>query len=93
LSTDLLTPISATIGGGFFGVLLGYALKKVVKLLAVIVGLFIGGLAYLQYQQVASIDWLLLSYCWPRKCNIPDVYESGHWSNISNVKLWYSINK
>jgi uncharacterized membrane protein (Fun14 family) len=56
--TDLFTPFSATIGGGFFGgVLLGYALKKVVKLLAIIVGLFIGGLAYLQYQQVASIDW------------------------------------
>ena len=58
MSTDILTPISATIGGGFFGgVLLGYALKKVVKLLAIIVGLFIGGLAYLQYQQVVSIDW------------------------------------
>ena len=55
--TDLFTPISTTIGGGFFaGVLFGYALKKVIKLLAIRVGLFIGGLAYLQYQQVASID-------------------------------------
>jgi uncharacterized membrane protein (Fun14 family) len=50
--------ITATVGGGFFGgILLGYALKKVVKLLAVIVGLFIAGLAYLQYQQLASISW------------------------------------
>jgi uncharacterized membrane protein (Fun14 family) len=58
LSTDLFTPISATIGGGFFGgLLLGYAIKKVVKLIAVIVGLFIAGLAYLQYQQIASFDW------------------------------------
>jgi uncharacterized membrane protein (Fun14 family) len=58
LTTDLFTPISATIGGGFFaGVLPGYELEKLVKLLAIIVGLFIGGLAYLQYQQVASIDW------------------------------------
>ena len=55
---DLLTSVSGTIGGGFFGgVLLGYALKKVVKLIAIIVGLFIAGLAYLQYQQIASFDW------------------------------------
>jgi uncharacterized membrane protein (Fun14 family) len=50
--------MSATIGGGFFGgLLLGYALKKVVKLIAVVVGLFVAGLAYLQYQQLASINW------------------------------------
>jgi hypothetical protein len=36
---------------------LGYAIKKVVKLIAVIVGVFVAGLAYLQYQQIASIDW------------------------------------
>lgn len=41
---------AATMGGGFFvGVLIGYALKKVIKMVAVIVGLFIDGLAYLQY--------------------------------------------
>jgi uncharacterized membrane protein (Fun14 family) len=50
--------MSATVGGGFFGGLLfGYAIKKVVKLIAVIAGLFIAGLAYLQYQQIASFDW------------------------------------
>jgi uncharacterized membrane protein (Fun14 family) len=39
------------VGGGFFGGLLfEYAIKKVVKLIAVIVGLFLAGLAYLQYQ-------------------------------------------
>jgi uncharacterized membrane protein (Fun14 family) len=58
LSTDPFTPISATIGGGFVGgLLLGFALKKIVKLVAIVVGLFIAGLAYLQYHQVASIDW------------------------------------
>jgi uncharacterized membrane protein (Fun14 family) len=41
---------AATLGGGFFvGILIGYALKKVIKLLAVVVGLFLAGLAYLQY--------------------------------------------
>ena len=49
---------AATIGGGFFvGVLIGYALKKVIKLFAVIVGLFLAGLAYLQYHQIANINW------------------------------------
>jgi uncharacterized membrane protein (Fun14 family) len=32
-------------------------LKKVIKLLAVIVGLFLAGLAYLQYHQIANINW------------------------------------
>jgi uncharacterized membrane protein (Fun14 family) len=51
-------PTASTIGGGFFaGVLLGYALKKVIKLVAVIVGLFLAGLAYLQYHQIANINW------------------------------------
>ena len=51
-------PTAATMGGGFFaGVLIGYALKKVIKLLAVIVGLFLAGLAYLQYHHIANINW------------------------------------
>jgi uncharacterized membrane protein (Fun14 family) len=51
-------PTAATLGGGFFmGVLIGYALKKVIKLAAVIVGLFLAGLAYLQYHQIANINW------------------------------------
>ena len=51
-------PTAATMGGGFFvGILIGYALKKVIKLLAVIVGLFLAGLTYLQYHQIANINW------------------------------------
>jgi uncharacterized membrane protein (Fun14 family) len=58
LSSDVISSISATVGGGFFGgLLLRYALKKVVKVVAVIVGLFIAGLACLQYQQIAAFDW------------------------------------
>jgi len=45
---------AAMMGGGFFlGVLIRYALKKVIKIAAVIVGLFLVGLAYLQYHQTA----------------------------------------
>jgi uncharacterized membrane protein (Fun14 family) len=51
-------PTAATIGGGFFvGILIGYALKKVIKIVAVIAGLFLAGLAYLQYHQIANIKW------------------------------------
>ena len=45
---DSLGPVATTIGGGFFvGVLIGYALKKVIKMVTVIAGLFLAGLAYL----------------------------------------------
>ena len=55
---DSFGPAAATMGGGFFvGVLIGYALKKVIKIAAVIVGLFLAGLAYLQYHQIANINW------------------------------------
>jgi uncharacterized membrane protein (Fun14 family) len=51
-------PVAATMGCGFFvGVLIGYALKKVIKIVAVIVGLFLAGLAYLQFNQIANINW------------------------------------
>ncbi len=51
-------PTAATMGGGFFvGILIGYALKKVIKIVAVLVGLFLSGLAYLQYHQIANINW------------------------------------
>jgi uncharacterized membrane protein (Fun14 family) len=55
---DSLGRTAATLGDGFFvGVLIGYALKKVIKIVAVIVGLFLAGLAYLQYNQIANINW------------------------------------
>jgi uncharacterized membrane protein (Fun14 family) len=49
---------AATVGGGFFvGILIGYALKKVIKIVPVIVGLFLAALAYLHYHQIANINW------------------------------------
>jgi uncharacterized membrane protein (Fun14 family) len=55
--TDLM-PFAGTIGGGFFvGLLAGYAIKKVVKIIAVIVGLFIATLAYLEYHRIISVNW------------------------------------
>jgi len=58
MNLESVSSIGATIGGSFFaGVLIGYALKKVVKLVAVVVGLFFAGLTYLQYQQIIDINW------------------------------------
>ena len=55
---ESLGPTAATVGGGFFvGILIGYALKKVIKLAAVIGGLFLAGLAYLQYHQIVYVNW------------------------------------
>jgi uncharacterized membrane protein (Fun14 family) len=57
MNIESFAPTAATMGGGFFvGLLIGYAIKKVIKLLAIIVGLFLGILAYLQYHQIANIN-------------------------------------
>ena len=50
--------LAVTVGGGFLGgIVIGYALKKVIKIVAIIAGFFLAALAYLQYQQIASINW------------------------------------
>jgi uncharacterized membrane protein (Fun14 family) len=58
MSIESFGPAAATLGGGFFvGVLIGYALKKVIKIVAIIGGLFLASLAYLQSRQIANINW------------------------------------
>ena len=53
-------PFLGTIGGGFFvGLITGYALKKVIKLAAVVVGLFIAALSYLEIAG-GKIDWSVM---------------------------------
>ena len=50
--------LAVTVGGGFFGgILIGYALKKIIKIVTVIAGFFLAALVYLQYQQIANISW------------------------------------
>lgn len=54
---ESFSPIVTTISGGFLtGIFIGLALKKVIKLFTIIVGLFLAGLAFLQYQQIVSLD-------------------------------------
>jgi uncharacterized membrane protein (Fun14 family) len=53
--------LAVSIGGGFFvGILIGFDLKKVAKIVAIVIGLFFAGLAYLQYQHIVNIDWITL---------------------------------
>jgi len=58
MAIDDVSAIITTAGGGFLvGILVGWALKKVVKLFAIMAGLFLAGLTILQYQQIASVNW------------------------------------
>jgi uncharacterized membrane protein (Fun14 family) len=43
--------------GGVVGFAIGYALKKVMKILVIIIGIFLGALMYLQTQQIIAINW------------------------------------
>ena len=48
-------------GGGFlFGVLAGYAIKKVMKIAAIIIGLFVVALAYLSYKGLLDVKWVVM---------------------------------
>jgi uncharacterized membrane protein (Fun14 family) len=54
---ESLIPIATSIGGGFFiGILLGYFVKKVTKLLMFVAGGIVGLLLFLQQQQIISVN-------------------------------------
>ena len=57
MNAESLIPTVTSIGGGFFiGVMLGYFVKKVIKILMFVVGGLVGLLLYLQQQQVISVN-------------------------------------
>ena len=48
-------------GGGFlFGAVAGYAIKKLKKIAAVVVGLFVAALAYLSYKGFIDVKWIAM---------------------------------
>jgi uncharacterized membrane protein (Fun14 family) len=49
--------ITSLTSGFFTGILIGYAIKKVMKVLAIVAGLFLTALTYLQYQGIISVRW------------------------------------
>jgi uncharacterized membrane protein (Fun14 family) len=89
-----LQSVGLTIGGGFFaGALIGFALKKVLKLVAVVVGLFLAGIAYLQYQQILQVNWPKLQMASQNSLStlasaatqIPGISSNDHSIALSNL--------
>jgi len=57
MNFESLIPIATSIGGGFFiGIILGYFLKKIIKILMFVAGGTVALLLYLQQQQVVSVN-------------------------------------
>jgi uncharacterized membrane protein (Fun14 family) len=50
-----------SVGSGFlFGAVAGYAIKKVMKIAAIVVGLFVAALAYLSYKGLMDVKWIAM---------------------------------
>jgi len=47
-------------GGGFLGFIIDYALKKIVKLALIVLGLITLLLGYLEYQKWISVNWIIV---------------------------------
>lgn len=48
-------------GGGFlFGAAAGFAIKKVMKIAVVVIGLFVAALAYLSYKGLIDVKWIAM---------------------------------
>jgi uncharacterized membrane protein (Fun14 family) len=53
-----IMPFLSTVGfGGIVGFLVGFALKRIMKILAVIAGVFFAALLYLESQHIVNINW------------------------------------
>ena len=51
-------PFVSTIGfGGIAGFLIGFALKRIMKILAVIAGVFFAALLYSESQHIVNVNW------------------------------------
>jgi uncharacterized membrane protein (Fun14 family) len=54
---------AGAVSGGFFvGLLAGYAIKKIIKIATVLVGLFNAASAYLEYQRIIQVEWDKLQF-------------------------------
>jgi uncharacterized membrane protein (Fun14 family) len=53
-----IMPFVSTIGfGGIAGFLIGFTIKRIMKILAVIAGVFFAALLYLESQHIVNINW------------------------------------
>jgi uncharacterized membrane protein (Fun14 family) len=57
-TANSITPLLTTIGfSGIAGFLLGFAIKHIMRILAIIAGVFFAALFYLESQQIVNINW------------------------------------
>jgi uncharacterized membrane protein (Fun14 family) len=57
--TSFLTPLVTQLGvGGIIGLCIGFALKKIAKIAAAVIGVFSLGLIYMESQGMITVDWL-----------------------------------
>ena len=50
----------SAVGGFLFGTAAGYAIKKVMKIAAVVIGLFVAALAFLSYKGLMDVKWVAM---------------------------------
>jgi len=48
---------TSLVSGTVVGIIIGYAVKKVLRIGLVIVGIFFAGIAYLRFQGILNVDW------------------------------------
>lgn len=61
MNIESMTPILTSVGFGMVsGFLIGFAIKKVMKILAVVAGVFLAAMIYLETQKIISINWTKL---------------------------------
>ena len=79
MNADNFASMTGTIGGGFFtGLVTGWALKRIIKLVAIVVGIFLGALIYLQSKAIININWDKLQ-------NISEAFLSTIGNSITNT--------
>jgi uncharacterized membrane protein (Fun14 family) len=54
---DIGSILTSAFSSGIGGFLIGYAIKKGIKIIMTITGLFLTSLAYLNYQGLINVDW------------------------------------
>jgi uncharacterized membrane protein (Fun14 family) len=96
ITTADAMPFAGTIGGGFcVGLLAGYAIKKIIKIAAVIIGLFIAALASLEYQRIIDVNWAkiqaisqnVLTWMANAIIHISNNIGAGHTGALSNLGI------
>jgi uncharacterized membrane protein (Fun14 family) len=54
-------PVASFCGGGVAGAVIGYTVKKIAKIAAVVVGLFFVALSYMDFKGWVKVDWNTVS--------------------------------